>query len=607
MYLRRNRRKIRGEEYDYWTLVESVRTLRGPRQRIVGTLGKVPGLDEKERVGWEEIERILSGKPKEQGDLFKAEPEVPEWATIDLKGVSVERLRRFGDVFVAMAVWKRLKLDEAFRQLPIRGREQIEWDLVACVLTVARLCEPSSELAVAERWYEKTALDDLLGVVAEKINADRLYRAMDKILPFREEICGYLQDRYTDWFGTRFDFLLYDVTSVYFEGLAEGNAQAKRGYSRDHRPDCAQVCIGLVVTPEGLPVGYEVFDGNRSDVTTLEEIVNLMEEKYGKARRIWVFDRGVVSEENLEELRQRGIQYVVGTPRGMLKRFEAQLSTKGWEEVDPGVEVKLVEHPDFGAEKFVVCRSEQREQKERAILQKQAQRLEGKLEQIRSSILKGRLKSLSVAERRVGRWMGRYSRAEHLFEVKLQKKADRLTGMRIKRSEQYEQWVQLSHGAYLLRTNLTEEDPCKLWKTYINLNQAEQAFRIGKSDLGIRPVYHQKRRRVQAHIFICFLALAMWKCLELWMKAKGLGTCARRLLEEVKEIRSLDVLLPIRDRKPVRLRLVTRPERQTQVLLDRLGLSVPNRPKHVKCSGENQARNVSFLENSSLLVQNCGT
>jgi len=247
--------------------------------------------------------------------------------------------------------------------------------------------------------------------------------------------------------------------------------------------------------------------------------------------------------------------------------------------VQPGVAVKLVQHPDFGEEKFVVCRSEQREEKERAILQKQAERLEAKLEQIRCSILKGRLKSPSVAERRVGRWMGRYSRAEHLFEVKLQNKADRLSGITVKRSKRYEQWAQLSHGAYLLRTNLTEEDPCKLWKTYIQLNQAEQAFRIGKSDLGIRPVYHQKQERVQAHIFICFLALAMWKSLELWMKAKGLGSCARRLLEEVKEIRSLDVLLPIRDRNPVRLRLVTRPEPHVQVLLARLGLQLPNRAK----------------------------
>lgn len=581
MYLRRHRRRKGGEDYDYWTLVESRRSERGPRQRIVATLGKLPGLEEEERIGWEEIGRILSGDGPMPADLFETDPDIPEWAAVDLKSVSVERLRRFGDVFLALAVWKRLKLDEIFRQLPIRGREEIGWDIVVCILTVARFCQPSSELAVAERWYEKTALDDLLAVPLEKVNEDRLYRALDRILPYRDEICGHLQQRYSDWFGANFDFLLYDVTSVYFEGIAEKNEQAKRGYSRDHRPDCAQVCIGLVVTTEGLPVAYEVFDGNRSDVTTVKEIVDLMEGKYGKARRVWVFDRGVVSEENLDELKQRGVGYVVGTPKGMLKQIESELTEKGWEEVQVGVEVKLIEHPDYGTEKFVLCSSRQRREKERAILDKQAERLEGKLNQTLALIMSGRLKTPSVAERRVGRWMGRYSRAEKLFDVKLHKKQDRLTGMSIKRRKMYEEWAELSQGSYLLRTNLEEEDPCKLWKMYIQLNQAEQAFRISKNDLGILPIFHQKQSRVQAHIFICFLALAMWKCLQLWMDAKGLGTSVRLLLEEFKEIRSLDVVLPIQDRNPVRLRVVTKPEEHVEVLLDRLGLKVPNRPKRI--------------------------
>jgi transposase len=539
-------------------------------------------MDKEERVGWEEIGRILSGEPRETSQLFEPEHNLPQWVTVDVTQVQVERLRRFGDVFLALAVWKRLKLDTIFEKLSLRGREEIGWDLVACILSIARLCEPSSDLAVAERWYAKTAMDDLLGVSVDKINDDRLYRALDKILPYREKVCEGLQKRYTDWFGTKFDFLLYDITSVYFEGLAERNEQAKRGYSRDKRPDCAQVCIGLVVTMEGLPVGYEVFDGNRGDVTTLEDIVDLMEGKYGKARRVWVFDRGVVSEDNIELLRERGAKYVVGTPKTMLKQFEAELTKKKWVEVQPGVEVKMVAHPDHGTERFILCRSQKRKEKERGILQRQVERLEKKLEQIQQSIYKGKLRSPAVAERRIGRWLGRYSRAEKLLDTRVVVKNGRVIDMVITRRDEYEQWSQLAHGAYLLRTNLEEEDPKLLWKMYIQLNQVEQAFRVSKSDLGIRPIFHQKKERVQAHIFICFLALAMWKSLELWMSSKGLGTCARRLIEEMKEIRSLDVVLPVQGRNPIRLRVVGKPEKHVQVLLHMLGLRLPNRPKMIK-------------------------
>lgn len=587
MYLRRNIRRKSGETYDYWTLVESVRTKRGPRQRIVATLGKLPGLDKEERVGWEEIGRILSGEPKKEPPLFETEPDLPQWATIDVQRVQVERLRRFGDVFLSLAVWRRLKLDTIFAKLPLHGREEIEWGLVACILSVARLCEPSSDLAVAERWYVKTALEDLLGVPADKVNDDRLYRALDRILPYREQICQGLQERYADWFGTKFDFLLYDITSVYFEGLAERNKQAKRGYSRDKRPDCVQVCIGLVVTLGGLPVGYEVFDGNRADVTTLEDIVELMEGKYGKARRVWVFDRGVVSEDNIEVLREREAKYVVGTPKSMLKKFEAELTEKEWVEVQPGVEVKLAGYPDHGTERFILCRSRLREEKERGILKRQIDRLVEKLEQIQRSIRKGKLRSPAVAERRIGRWMGRYSRAEKLLDARLVVKNGRVIDMVITRRDEYEQWSQLAHGAYLLRTNLEEEDPRILWKMYMQLNQVEQAFRVTKSDLGIRPIFHQKQERVQAHIFICFLALAMWKSLELWMNAKGLGTCARRLLEELREIRSLDVVLPVQGRNPIRIRVVGKPEKHLQVLLHMLDLRLPNRPKMIKNVVEN--------------------
>lgn len=570
-------------DYEYWTLVESVRTASGPRQRVVASIGKLSGREDEERVGWEQIRDLLSGREKEKTpDLFEPAEKAPDWALVDLRTVRVERTRRFGDVFLALCVWKRLELDRIFQDLGDEGNDEYGVDVLACLLAIARLCEPSSELEIAQSWYGKTALDEIIGISADKINKDRLYRALDRMVPCKDEVCRKLQDRYAEWFGASFDFLIYDVTSVYFEGAVEGNGQAKRGYSRDHRPDCLQVCIGLVVNMEGLPVGYEVFDGNRADVTTLEEMLNLMEGKYGKPNRIWVFDRGIASEDNIEELRERGAMYIVGTPKGMLRNFESHLVGKEWQEVQPGVEVKTVSALEKVSETFVLCRSRDRKEKEKAMLAKAAKRLEHRLETLRDSVREGRLRNRGAAERRIGRWLGRFTRAEELFEVKLLPETGKLKDVRITRRKDKVDWTELAHGAYLLRTNLTGYEPAALWKIYMQLNQAENAFRICKSDLGIRPVYHQKTARVQAHVFVCFLGLVLWKSLEMWMKAKGLGTCARKLLEEMREVRSMDVVLKVKDHNPARLRVVGRPEKRLLELLHLLDIKLPNRPKFIK-------------------------
>jgi transposase len=269
------------------------------------------------------------------------------------------------------------------------GQESVNWDLVACILTTARFCAQTSELSVAEHWYESTALPDILGVPGERINESRLYRGLDELLGCKDAICRHLQEQWGVWFGTGYDFLLYDVTSTYFEGKAARNPKAKRGYSRDNRPDCKQVCIGLVVTREGLPVGYEVFDGNRNDVTTLEEIMTLMEEKYGKANRVWVTDRGIVSEENLEFLRDRNARYLVGTPKSQLRQHEADLlDASGWQSIREGLDVKLVAAPDGQQERFVLCRSRDRAAKERAMLEKQILRLRKALDKIDAGLRK---------------------------------------------------------------------------------------------------------------------------------------------------------------------------------------------------------------------------
>ena len=527
MYLRRTTKKKKGTDYDCWLLVESVRTPRGPRQRVVATLGKIPGLDQQERIGWEEIGRILSGKPRPEPSLFEGVPEPPAWATVNINEVSVERLRSFGDVYLGLYLWNKLGLAEFCRDHILSNREEVPWWIMAAILVLARFCAPSSELQIAEFWFGKTALDDLLGVTDDKINDDRLYRALDVLLPHKDGLCRHLQRRYGELFGSTFDFLFYDITSTYFEGSAAGNPQARRGYSRDSRPDCPQVCIGLVATREGLPIGFEIFDGNRVDVTTT------MEAKYGKANRIWVMDRGMVSEENLEFMRKSGARYLVGTPKSMLKKFERQLLEGDWEEVQPGVNVKICRSPEGTDETFVLCRSEGRKEKENAILSRFVTRLENKLNHLAQQAEVGKVRDKQKVERRIGRLLEQNSRAAALFDITVTDTKDGRLSIRIKKHEEKRQWAVDTNGSYILRTNWNESDPKLLWKTYIQLTEVEDSFRTEKHDLGMRPIYHQKQDRTQAHILVCFLALVMWRTLQQWMKASGLGTAPRKLFRRI--------------------------------------------------------------------------
>jgi transposase len=594
MYLRRHRRTVDGSTYEYWTLVESRRTASGPRQHTVANLGKLPGLAENVHAGWEAIDELLSGRPPARQLAFNAEnPPAPgPWREVDVRGVRVERAREFGEVYLALSLWRRLGLHQLLEELIPAGREEVSWERIACLLVIARFCAQPSELGVAERWYQRTALEDLLGVSWEKINDDRLYRGLDALQEHKERLTQHLLHRYESLFGVGFEFLLYDVTSTFFEGQALGNTQAARGYSRDSRPDCKQVCIGLVVSPEGLPLAYEVFAGNRVDVTTVEDIVTVMEEKYGQAKRIWVMDRGMVSEKNIEFLRGRNAQYIVGTPKAQLKKFEsALLADKDWQQVRPEVEVKLLPHPDGqGQEQFVLCRSQARREKEKAMLARQEEHLWQKLLEIHQSLQKKPAPADQI-ERRVGRWLGRYPAADKLFEVEVvlneQQQACALNVVcRVDRN----QWARRAQGAYLLRTNCLEQDPAKVWNWYLQLQQAEAAFRCAKSDLGLRPIFHHKTGRVEAHILVCFLALALWRTLEMWMKGKGLGTCARQLVGEIATIKSMDVILPIKIGERVselRLRTVARPERLVAELLQQLGLQLPAHRRIVQDAVEN--------------------
>jgi transposase len=594
MFLRRNRRTVKGETYDYWTLVRTVRTAKGPRQEVVASLGKTPGLDQRSRYGWDHVTDLLEGRwpAPRQGELGQgsAEAPPPQWAPVDLRGVSVERVRDFGQIYLALALWRRLGLHQVLRAVIEPGREEVPWELTACILTIARFCGQKSELEVAERWYADSALEDLLGVPFPQVNESRLYRALDVLHEHKDKLCQHLHARYQSWFGIDFEFLLYDVTSTYFEGQARSNTKAARGYSRDQRPDCKQVNIGLVVTPEGLPIGYEVFAGNTADVATVEDMVEVMEAKYGQPKGIWVLDRGMVSEDNLDYLRARGARYLVGTPKSQLKQFEASLlEAKDWTEVQTGVEVKLAAHPDGkGHEQYVLCRSQARREKEAAMIELARKRLRAQLDKTHASLQRRPVKDAEKVGRRIGRWLGRFPAAERLLEVIVERDAQqRACGLKITERAERTQWAAHAHGAYLLRTNCVEKDPAQLWRWYMQLTQAEDAFRISKSDLHLRPVFHQKTERVEAHILVCFLSLALWRTLEQWMRGKQLGNCARQLVKEVATVRSMDVVLPVRDAasqepRPIRLRVVSRPDRPVAELLVRLGLELPGAPKLVQ-------------------------
>jgi len=589
MFLRRRCKTVKGARYDYWSLCESVRTAAGPRQRVVASLGKLTGGDEtRPAAGWEDLRALLEGRPAAKQMRLGEKPPLtatrqPQWEVADVAALRIERVRDFGEPWLGLALWHRLGLHTLLAQLIEPGKEDVPWADIAAVLTTARFCAQRSELGIAEHWYERTALEDITGIPPEKINDDRLYRGLDVLAAHKDKLCAHLMDRYRDWFGIRFEFLLYDVTSTFFEGQAEGNDKAARGYSRDRRSDCKQVCIGLVCSPEGLPLSFEVFAGNRTDVTTVEEIVTVMESKYGAAERVWVMDRGMVSEQNIAFLRQRKARYLVGTPKSQLREFEKQLlDREGWHEVQDGLEARLLPHPDGeGREQYVLCRSSARAQKERAMLARQSERLCEELGKIDAALRRQPESDLEKLGRRIGRHQGKSPAAAGLIEVEVQRDENGTAiALSISSPLSKGQNRHRRHGAYLLRTNCTETDPAQLWRWYIQLTQAEAAFRTAKSDLKLRPIYHQKTGRVEAHILVCFLALAQWRVLEQWMSGKGLGTCARKLVAEIGTIKSMDVVLPVKRgavTAELTVRTVARPERRVAELLAHLDLELPSR------------------------------
>ena len=577
MYLRHTTRHKDGKIHVYWQLVRSVRHGGKVVQETVAQLGE---LDGEGRARAKALARSIRGREEEQRQLFEG-GEPAKALAVKLDEIRLERSRSFGSVWLGWLLWRALGLDELLRELLPPKHEKVSWAEVMGILVIGRLCEPSSELHVAERWYRTTALEDLLGVSTEHIYDERLYRALDRVLVHKEAIERHLVQRLGELFDLDYDLLLYDVTSTYFEGVADPEI-AKRGYSRDHRPDCVQVNIALVVTREGMPLGYEIFSGNTTDVTTVKQIVENMEERFGKVNRVWVMDRGMVSGENIAWLNSTKRRYVVGTARAELKRWAKPLADKtDWRQIREDVEVKICRGPD-GRETFLLCRSASRVEKEKAMHERFSQRIEEGLQSLARRIDKSKNPlERGKLERQVGRLLERNSRSAARYSIAISEDDSVPAKLKLQWNthSQWEDWANLTEGTYILRSNIHDWTDEELWKTYIQLSEAEAAFRIHKSDLCIRPIWHRKQGRIKAHILICFLAYALWKMLQKWQSRAGLGDSPRTILTELSRIHSADVVLPLADgsQRELRLRCVVRPEREQQLLLGRLGLTLPQR------------------------------
>jgi transposase len=548
-------------------LVECVRTEKGPRQRVVGYIG---GLPEKPR---RRVKLAVGGHcPEEQGRLFSGEHESAEYVEIEAGKVRTENQRGFGGPWLGLQLVKMLGLDNFLAASLPQGKESVSWDLTALILILCRLLNPSSELHIAEHFYRSTALPDILGVQPAQVDDNRLYRGLDVLLEQKEALEVLLKERLGTLFKLEYDILFYDITSTYFEGGMAGCPIAQRGYSRDSRPDCKQVVIALVVSRCGIPLGYEVFDGNKSDSTSVEAMVGLIEKRYGRSDRIWVMDRGMVTEANLEFMRREGRRYIVGTPKSLLSRHEAALLREDWTNIREGMEVKRLD-ADVPGETFILCRSHDRGEKEQAMRELFSKRMEAGLAKLAARCEKKKCTPSKISES-LGRLRGKNSRASRFYYAKVHDDNGRARlEWRVEAGKQ--ERASPLDGCYILRSNIQDWKPEDLWEAYIHLTEAETAFRIHKSDLRLRPVWHQKEDRVRAHILVCFLAYVLWKTLGRLCARAGLGDEPRRVLKELSSINLVDVILPTKGGPELKRSCVAVPNPHQRILLDKLGMKLP--------------------------------
>lgn len=587
MFLRANHREKDGKRHTYWSLVETVRTPDGPRQRTVCHLGE---LNDSAQARWlTTIEVFNEAGERHQLKLFPSDVAPPsdegEVAQVLVQRVRLERTRQLGPCLLGLALWRQLQLDDFFAARVDQADADVPWSRIAAILAINRLCAPGSELAIEERWYPTTALEDLLHIPDGKVNDSRLYRALDQVLPHKTALERHLTARYGELFAAEFDVLLYDLTSSYVEGAAPKNPMLRRGYSRDHRGDCLQIVLALIVNVDGFPLSYETFDGDRTDVTTLETIMRMVERKYGQPRRIWVFDRGIVSEANLAAIRRRGGQYLVGTRRTQLRAVEQALLDGTWTRVRDEVEAHVIPVPG-GTETYVLCRSTARREKERAIRRRFSTRLEDALQRLETRVATGRVKDRAVIERVLGRLQERYAAVADLYEMAVFEENGR-PRLHWQLIEARRQWRDAREGAYLLRTNLEGQHAEDLWTKYIQLTEAEAAFRALKSELALRPVFHQLERRVKAHVLIAFLGYALWVTLKHQLRRRATGLSPTQALAQLATLQSADIVLPTTDGREIRLRRVAQPTWAQKRLLEQLKITIPAHLEwNTECSGD---------------------
>jgi transposase len=574
MFLKAHERCKDGKRHVYYSLTESLRV--SPKRVVQRTVLHLGELNTIQVERWQRtIETIHEDGQRRQLRLFTdRQGQVPvaaeDVAEVILSSLVVRRPRRFGDCWIGCKLWEELGLRAFWDEALGQQRGEVPWAKVVELLVVNRLCDPRSELFIHEKWFPQTAMDLLLDSPAAVAEKDRLYRALDRMVAHKDALERHLADKWRDLFGANFDVLLYDLTSTYFEGDAQEVAKAARGYSRDHRPDCAQVIIAMVVTPEGFPLSYEIFDGNRADVTTLEAMLEQVEAKHGRARRIWVFDRGIVSEANLAKLRQRGGQYVVGTPRHRLQAYEQELLAGTWQQINESVQVQLIAQEQ---ETYVLARSVERAKKEAAMRWRQIRGLMRDLVKLRRSIRKGTLAEADKVMLRLGRLSERWPRAWHYVstewqEGKLKWHWDRSA---LRSAAQRD-------GAYLLRTNLNDHRPEALWRMYVQLTEVEAVFRALKSELAIRPIWHWVGPRVEAHVMVAFLGYCLWVCLKQKLKASAPGLSPWQLLDQFKRISQVEVWFKLKAGGAICLPRFTQPEPAQAMLLHQLNWSLPKQP-----------------------------
>jgi len=582
MFLKANKRFKDGKPHIYYTLNESLRI--NPRRTIQRTVLHLGELTTSQHHRWRHaIEVINERNASQQMELLTDEehqrrgcPEDPDVVAIRLSTVQVRNSREIGSCWVGVKLWHLLELDRFWAERLGEQRGDVPWEKVAELLTVNRLCDPGSELSVHEKWYPKTGMDLLLDCDNRIAEKDRLYRCLDRFVEHKEALEEHLKGKWGELFQANFEVLLYDLTSTYFEGLMEDVPKAKRGYSRDHRPDCKQLVIALIITPDGFPLSYEIFDGNLRDVQSLEKMVRQVETKYGKAHRTWVFDRGVVSEENLAQLRQRGGTYVVGTLRSRMKDFEADLLKPDWQQVRGEVQVKL--RPGTDGDLYVIARSAKRRAKENAMRRKPMRKLYDSLKGLDASIKKGHLKSYDALIQRLGRLQERYVQVFGFVEISHTRNHEDIQQFVFRLKPEALKKAYRQDGVYLLRTNLTEKDPAQLWNQYIQLTEVESAFRTLKSDIGLRPIFHWKEIRVEAHVMLAFLAYALWVCLKGKLKSLAASLSPRQMMELFRRIQLVEVWFDTVDGRRICLPRITQPEPEHQAILDQLKWRLPLQP-----------------------------